>query len=353
MRSTPIRRTGGHGSLAAAGSHRAPSEEESIIATILAGDIGGTKADLALWDGRVGPHGDRRLATRDFPSFESLLDEYLDSIESRPERAVFGIAGPVIDNRCETTNLPWVLDGRELSDRLGAPVTLLNDLATTAWGLSQLGADDLVPLKPGDAIDGTRALVAAGTGLGESIMARTAEGWLAIPTEGGHSDFGPRDTLEDELLAWLRARYGRVSYERILSGPGLADLHRFFGETGRGAEPPEFTAAFTTAEDPAAVVTAAALDGSCERARLTLGRFVEIYGAEAGNLALKCFASGGVYVAGGIAPRILPFLRDGGFARAFTNKGRLTPVLERIPVAVVLDPRTSLWGAAAFARAHR
>jgi len=323
---------------------------------ILAGDVGGTKADLALFapDGPPRrPVHERRLPTRDFPTFDALLSEFLSGASARPARGVFGIAGPVIANRCETTNLPWIIDGRELGSRLGARVTLLNDLATTAWGVSQLDTKDLERIKPGDDLDGTRAVVAAGTGLGESILARDEDGWIALATEGGHTDFGPRDALEDELLAWLRVRYGRVSYERVLSGPGIADLYRFFSETGRGAEPDGFAERFAAAPDPAALVTEAALEGTCERARVAIGKFVDVYGAEAGNLALKSFAVGGVYVAGGIAPRLMPFLREPRFARAFSNKGRLSPVLDRIPVSVVLDPRASLWGAVAYARAHR
>jgi glucokinase len=322
---------------------------------ILAGDVGGTKADLALFEpgGTArAPRFDRRLPTREFATFDALLDAFLAEARVKPDRAVFGIAGPVIANRVETTNLPWTLDGEALGDRLGARVTLLNDLATTAWGLPELEGDDLETLKPGDSVDGNRALIAAGTGLGESILARTPSGWVALATEGGHTDFGPRDPLEDELLVWLRGRYGRVSYERILSGPGLADLYRFLRDTNHGADTAAFAARFDAAADPAAEVTAGALDGSSGRARLAVEKFVDLYGSEAGNLALKSLAVGGVFVGGGIAPRLLPFLRDGRFARSFANKGRLAPVLERIPVRVVLDPRASLWGAAAFARAH-
>ena len=322
---------------------------------ILAGDIGGTKADLALFerggDPRQPRHGGR-IPTREHGSLDSLLETFLGATRDRPERAVFGIAGPVKHNRCDATNLPWLVDGNALGERLGIRVTLLNDLATTAWGISALAPQDIEILHPGDPTDATRALIAAGTGLGESIMARSESGWIAVPSEGGHCDFAPRNPLEDELLQWLRAKYSRVSYERVLSGPGLADLYRFMSDTGRGSEPPAIARRFAEAPDPAAVVTGTALDGSCERSRVTLETFADIYGSEAGNLALKSLALGGMYVGGGIAPRILPFLRDGRFARGFQDKGRLTPVLEQIPLAVILDPRTSLWGAAAFALTH-
>ena len=321
---------------------------------ILAGDIGGTKADLALFDRQGDPRRPRhggRIATREHSSLDSLLDAFFEGTRDRPQRAVFGIAGPVKHNRCDATNLPWLIDGNALGDRLGMPVTLLNDLATTAWGISALAPGDLEILHPGDPTDATRALIAAGTGLGESIMARSETGWIAVPSEGGHCDFAPRNALEDELLQWLRARYARVSFERVLSGPGLADLYRFMSDTRRGSEPPEITRRFAEAPDPAVIVTETALDGSCERARITLETFADIYGSEAGNLALKALALGGVYVGGGIAPRILPFLRE-RFSRGFQDKGRLTPVLQQIPLAVILDPRTSLWGAAAFAVTH-
>ena len=262
---------------------------------------------------------------------------------------VFGIAGPVTDNRCVTTNLPWQVDGHAMSAEFGAPVSLLNDLEATAWGLATLGSDDLRTLQPGTPAAGNRALIAAGTGLGEAILAWDGQHWLPMASEGGHTDFAARDALEDELLLWLRGRYGRVSYERVLSGPGLADLYRFFRESRRGDEPAEVAMRFDHASDPAAIVTESALDGSCERARLTLERFCEIYGAEAGNLALKCLSLGGLFVGGGIAPRILAAIERGGFVRAFFAKGRLSPVLARMPVAVVLDPKTAVWGAAAHA----
>lgn len=320
---------------------------------ILAGDIGGTKAQLAVFPPDAPPRSpalEERLPTNGSPSLDALLGGFLERTGLRPSRIVLGIAGPVADNRCITTNLPWQVDGEALSRALGAPVTLLNDLEATGWGLATLGADDLLALQEGVRASGNRALIAAGTGLGEAILHWDGLTWHPMASEGGHTDFGPRDALEDELLHWLRGKYGRVSYERILSGPGLADLHRFFRDTKRGEEPREAARAFDDAAEPAAVVTETALDGSCERARLVLERWVSIYGAEAGNLALKALALGGVFVGGGIAPRLVSVLTRGGFARAFFDKGRLSPVLTRIPVSVVLDPKTAVWGAAAFAR---
>ena len=322
----------------------------------LAGDVGGTKTHLALYrpgDSPRVPVINRKLPSRDHASLEALVREFLAAAPGQPVRpahVVLGIAGPVVENHARTTNLPWQVDGVALGEALGgARVTLLNDLSATAWGLGVLAPDELEVLQPGVVAPGNRGLVAAGTGLGEALLIRDGEGWTPAPSEGGHADFGPRDAFEDELCVWLRARYGHVSCERVLSGPGLADLYRFMSDTARGGEPAAFARAFAEAADPAAVVAEAAATGACARARLTLERFASIYGAEAGNVALKFLAVGGVYVGGGIAPRILPFLRDGRFRDAFRAKGRLAPVLEAIPVSVVLDDRAALWGAAVVA----
>lgn len=323
---------------------------------ILAGDIGGTRTRLALFAPGGPPRAPLReavFASREHPSLEAIVRAFLSAGSERVTHAAFGIAGPVVEQRVEATNLPWTVAAGGMRDALdGALVTLINDLEANAWGLDTLGPGDFETLQPGTSRPGNGALIAAGTGLGEAILAHEGERWRPLPSEGGHADFGPRDPVEDELLVWLRARYGRVSYERILSGPGLADLYRFHAATGRGAEPDGFSARLEAAPDPAAAVSAAALDGSCERARLAVARFCSVYGAEAGNLALKALAVGGVFVGGGIAPRLLPFLRDGGFAAAFRAKGRLTPVVSDIPVAVILDDHTALWGAGAVARAR-
>lgn len=317
---------------------------------ILAGDVGGTKTQLALFEpggSARAPMTRRRFASRDFPSLEALIDEFVRECPAAPSRAVIGIAGPVVDNRVETTNLPWTMSGERVSTHLkGAPVTLLNDLVTTAHGLSELSDGDLRVLQAGEPAQGNRVLIAAGTGLGEALVIRDGERWMPVASEGGHSDFGPRNEFEDGLCRWLRAKYGRVSWERLLSGPGFVDLYRYHREMRLGDEPAACAHAFDAADDPAVVITAHGLDGSCERASLVIDRFLEMYGAEAGNLALKGFAVGGVFVGGGIAPKLAPRLAAGGFLDAFRQKGRLTPLLERIPVAVILDEQTSLWGAA-------
>lgn len=323
---------------------------------LLAGDIGGTKTHLALYrpgDPVRSPWTDHKFPSRDYASLEALLQEFLGSVRgARPVRAVFGIAGPVVENRVEATNLPWVIDGRSLSASLGgAEVVLMNDLASTAWGVGALTSDDLEVLQKGEPTDGNRAVVAAGTGLGEALLVWDNGRWIPSASEGGHADFGPRDPFQDELSLWLRARYGHVSYERLLSGNGIADLYRFMAATNRGGEPATFARDFAAAEDPAALVTNAAADGTCERARLTIERWVEIYGAQAGNVALEFLAVAGLYIAGGIALHVLKVLRDGRFIRAFGDKGRLSPLLARMPVSVCLDPRVGLWGAATVALA--
>lgn len=319
---------------------------------ILAGDVGGTSTRLARFGSdSASARPDREWIGRsgEFESLTALVRAFLGA-EQPPEVAVFGIAGPVVGNSCDATNLAWRIDGDALGRRLGIRrVLLLNDLEATGYGLGELGADDLETLQAGTPLPGNRALIAAGTGLGQAVLARDGNGWTPLATEGGHVDFAPGDEVEDELLAWLRARHGHVSWERVVSGPGLADLYRFHSATGRGDEPAGFADRFASAPDPSALVAESAVSENL-RARMVLERFVRLYGAQAGNLALQSLAVAGVYVGGGIAPRLLPFLRAGGFLAAFRDKGRLAPLLANIPVTVILDDRAALWGAAAVAR---
>jgi len=323
---------------------------------ILAGDVGGTNTRLALYEPGAPVRRPARQwhgASREYASLEALVSEFLGT-GPRPDAAAFGIAGPVVAGRCEATNLAWVVDARALGSALGIPhVVVLNDLAATGVGLGMLEDAELERLQPGAPRPGNRALIAAGTGLGQSVLLPDGHGgWRPMASEGGHSDFAPSDPLEDELNGWLRARYGHVSWERVLSGPGLADLYRFFGATRRGSEPPEFAAAFAASGDPA-LIGQAAVAGGHERARLVVERWVRLYGAEAGNVALQALAVNGLFVGGGIAPRLIAFLRGPGFLDAFRAKGRLGPLLADLPVAVVLDDRAALWGAAVTAqRAH-
>lgn len=320
---------------------------------ILAGDVGGTKTRLALFASR----GPRLVAVREaiFPSraykgLAAILKVFLRQERRRITSACFGVAGPVINGRCRGANLPWLIDAAPLrrAFRIGA-VHLINDLAATGYGIACLQPSAFATLQRGrPQRHGTIAVLAAGTGLGEAALVWDGRHYRAVASEGGHSDFAPRTELEVALWRHLSGKHGHVSYERILSGPGKFALYRFLRGVRGGAEPRWLTQAFR-AGDPSAVVSEMAL---CRRSRVCLEAldvFVSVYGAEAGNLALKWLARGGVYIGGGIAPTILPLLRDGTFMKAFRDKGRLSPLLAQIPVRVILDDRAALYGAVHYA----
>ena len=320
---------------------------------LLAGDVGGTKTALALFDatelGLVLVR-DVTLPSREVPSLEAAIQQFLGGgPRARIEAACLGVAGPVIDGRCVATNLPWIIDEGELAAAIPAPrVRLLNDLEVAAHGVLGLPESELQTLQAGTPRRGHLVLIAAGTGLGEALVVQDGERRLVIGSEGGHTDFAPRSDLEDDLLRFLRKEFGRVSYERILSGPGLFNLYRFLRDTGWGRESAA-VAERMRVDDPSAVVTEmglAARDPMCAKA---LDVFVSVYGAEAGNLALKAMAVGGVLVGGGIAPRIIDRLRAGGFVAAFRDKGRLSGLMEAIPIRVALNSRAPLLGAARVA----
>ena len=316
---------------------------------ILGGDIGGTHTRLALFDddGTVlAERAERVYPSRAHGGLGEVVRAFVDESGVHPSAACFGIAGPVRDGRSVTTNLPWVVDAEELGRQLGARTWVINDLEATAWGIAALTPEAFAELAPGDpAASGNAAVIAAGTGLGEAGMYWDGRRHRPFATEGGHASFAPHDALEAELLVWLRRRFPpHVSWERIVSGPGLVTLYEFLRDTGRGEESPALATAIR-AGDPGAAVSAAALDGSSPLAAQALDRFVALYGAEAGNLALKLMATGGVYLGGGIAPRILQKLHDGTFLRRFLDKGRMRPVLEAMPVRVVIDDRCGLLGA--------
>lgn len=321
--------------------------------TVLAGDIGGTKTALALFD--RGARGlallrEDTLPSREFASLELAIEKFLGAAP-RPaiEAACLGVAGPVVDGRCVATNLPWVIDERTLTAAIPTRrVKLLNDLEVAAHGVLALDDAELHTLQPGTPRRGHMALIAAGTGLGEALIVQDGERRLVVASEGGHADFAPRDDLEMDLLRFLREEFGRVSLERILSGPGLFNVYRFLRQTGWSQESAE-VAERMRAGDPSAVVTEMALAGRDPMCARALDIFVSVYGAEAGNLALKAMAVGGVFVAGGIAPRILPRLTSGAFVAAFRDKGRLAALMEAIPIRVALNPRAPLLGAARIA----
>ncbi|HEV8201636.1 MAG TPA: glucokinase [Candidatus Polarisedimenticolia bacterium] len=332
---------------------------------ILAGDVGGTKTRLALFEtdrsGRLRGRDERTYPSREYQGLGLIVARYQREVPAPIERAAFGVAGPVKDGVCVTTNLPWVIEAKSLAALLRLPVAgLLNDLESTAWGLGELGDEDTLTLQRGTAAAGNSAIIAAGTGLGEAGLFWNGRRHIPFATEGGHADFAPRSTIEDELLNHLRARFGRVSWERVVSGPGLVEVHDFLagrpadaGDRPAGARAPTAagpahgeTVEANLGEDRAATISHAALAGESEVALRALDLFLSMYGAEAGNLALKTLSTAGMYIGGGIAPRIVDRLKTGTFLEAFLDKGRMRPLLEAMPVRVVLNDRTALLGAA-------
>ena len=347
---------------------------------ILAGDIGGTKTHLALFDwhkDRVDPVRLETFHSADYPSLEDMLVEFLvppnppvsversqaqkgDDIESEPEHqakeplkidaACFGIAGPVIQNHSRTTNLPWVVDGATLAKRFEIPyVKLLNDLEAMAHGILLLRPDEVEILNVGNPPPQNQALalIAAGTGLGEAILFWNGSRYQPMPSEGGHADFAPNNDDEIELLRHLRSHYLHVSYERVVSGHGLHAIYEYVRDSRKNE--PTWLAEQIKTGDPAAVIATAGLKGQAEIATQALDLFASIYGAEAGNLALKAMALNGVYLGGGVAPKLLAKLKDGTFMKAFTNKGRYARLMTSIPVKVVMNQKTALLGAASIA----
>lgn len=320
---------------------------------VLAGDIGGTKTLLAVFETTASPFRvlrEVRFESARFEGLESVVRAFFAKSREDVTAACFAIAGPVKNGECITSNLPWHVSASRLVAELDLPrATLVNDFLAVGYGIEQLGPADLAPLQVG-AQDprGPVAILGAGTGLGEAFVLAGATGRTVHASEGGHVDFAPRNPLEAALLEHLRGRFGHVSYERLLSGQGIANIYQFLVATGVERASPEVTRALEV-EDPAAVISKNALantDAACARA---LDLFASIYGAQAANLALTVLASGGVYVAGGIAPRILTKLKDGTFLRAFREKGRLSTFVESVPVNVILNTRTGLLGAAALA----
>jgi glucokinase len=316
---------------------------------ILAGDIGATNARLGLFEavaGRPSP-----VAVETYASRAATLGEHLLAFRARHgqriEAAVLGIAGPVAAGRVATPNLPWMVEAEELARLLGVrEVVLVNDLEALAWSLDLLPPEAIAELQRGDAdAPGNRAILAAGTGLGEAALVRAGDRTVALASEGGHADLAPRTEIEIALLRWLVARHGRASWERVLSGRGLHEVYLFLRGTRR-ADEPAWLAEELRAGDPAAAISRAALAGRSDLCAEALDLFASVYGAEAGNLALRALATAGVYVGGGIAPRILPWLRRPPFLAAFLAKGRLRPLLEGTPVRVILDTGAGLLGAA-------
>jgi glucokinase len=319
---------------------------------IIAGDIGGTKTNVALFEARGRELG-RIVVQQSFPSggynsLEAILEDFVaahkpDAVTS----ACFGVAGPVVRGRVEATNLAWKVSDESLAHALNLQsVQLINDLEATAFGLGELSPEQLYMLNEGEADPlGHRALIAAGTGLGMAGIFNNGGRFIPMPSEGGHMDFAPRNAREFEMLAYLHEKVGgRVSYERVLSGLGLFNIYSFLRDRGYGEEP-AWLAEEIANGDSTAVVSRAGLEGRCVLAETTLQMFVEIYGAMAGNLALLLKATGGLYIGGGIAPKILDKLKDGSFMRNYGDKGRMSGLVMSIPVRVILDDKTALYGA--------
>lgn len=316
---------------------------------ILAADVGGTSTRLAYFEATAAGLtvlAEERYLSREHGSLVEIVQSFATRHPLPPEKACFGIAGPVLEGRVRTPNLPWNIEGAELAGVLGlARVRLINDLEANTYGVAALGKDDLYVLNEGRPDPtGAIAVVSAGTGLGESLAYWDGSAHRPLPSEAGHADFAPRNELETELLLYLQAKHGRVSYERVVSGPGLLDTYRFLRDKHYFPETPEIISAMN-AGDPPAVITQSALAGDCPLCSKTLELFITVYGAEAGNAALRFMATGGVYLGGGIAPRIIERLKGPAFMLAFSSKGRLSTLVQSIPVYVILNERTALLGA--------
>ena len=310
---------------------------------ILAGDIGGTKVNLALFD-EATRITEKRYESQNFSGIEKILDDFLKGNESKVEKACFGVAGPISNGECRLTNLSWQVEVDRLKEHLGIDaVWLINDLAATACSIPFLSPEDFTVIQAGAPVsEGRISVVSAGTGLGQAFLIPERNGkYIVMDSEGGHCDFSPRSSVEAELLFFLQKKYSRVSIERVLSGPGLLDVYEFF-KSVVGEEEVELF------DSPVPVVERAIAKTSpiCEK---TLELFVSLYGALAGNLALQYLSVGGIYLGGGIAPKVVPLLKEGSFMEAFLAKGRFENVLSQIPVKVVMDETAPLLGAAQYA----
>lgn len=342
---------------------------------LLAGDIGGTKTILNLVEATTGTTRtgavlktlyESRYSSADFPDLVPMVRKFLTEAAQQtgtvhvPEKACFAIAGPVVDGTSKLTNLSWSLETQRLSQALDIPhISLINDFAAVGYGVLGLELSDLHTLQPGKLQPHAPiAIIGAGTGLGEGFIIHQAGTYQVYGSEGGHTDFAPRTQLEFQLLRYLLERHGleRVSTERVVSGQGIVSIYQFLRDRDIAKESPEVAEAIQTwrqemgksekTVDPGAVIGQAALEKRDTLSEQTLQMFVELYGAEAGNLALKLLPYGGVFVAGGIAPKILPLLTDGRFLSAFNHKGRMSPLLEMVPLHIVLNPKVGLIGAA-------
>lgn len=321
---------------------------------ILVGDIGGTKTNLALHSFEKNTYPlkkSRQFVSKSYNSLEEIIELFLEDEAVEISSACFGIAGPVINNRCQTTNLAWSVDAAFIKKRFGIKsVKLLNDLEATAYGMLYLEDNEFVYLnRASKKVDANRAVIAAGTGLGEGMLIYDTDSYFPVASEGGHCDLAPLNDEHDALLQWLRQRYkDHVSYERVVCGNGIFTLYEYLVSIGFAPEP-EMMKNRSSSSDASAIISQCALehnDGLCIK---TLELFIEFYAAEAGNLALKSLSFGGVYIGGGIAPKILPLMKNSRFMEVFCDKGRFSPLLEEMDVKISLNQETALLGALHYA----
>ncbi len=319
---------------------------------LLVGDVGGTKTYLALFepDNYDTPLVQATLFSSRYSSLEALIGEFLSYHKCEVVASAFGIAGYVRDGQVTTPNLPWSVRLQNLQKTISCQnVALINDVEANAYGLKLLAPLDFVDLNPeGQPCEGNRAVISPGTGPGQAGIFAMGHQYLPFACEGGHTDFAPRTELESQLMLYLHGKFGRVSTERVVSGMGISNIYDFLRDAGRGVAPPEIE--FGEPADKSRLISEMAQNGHSELCNLTLNMFVSLLGAEAGNLALKMMALGGVYLGGGIPPKIINKLREGSFLESFLNKGRMRPLLERIPVKVIMTDRTAMLGALVVAK---
>lgn len=320
----------------------------------LAGDIGGTKTDLALYKeekGKIVCTKEQKFPSQKYPNLRLIVKEFLEGENEPIKKGCFGIAGPVKNGKSKATNLPWLVESEVLSKELGIEkVALINDLEANAYGINMLKEDEFYVLCEGEkGVEGNQALVSAGTGLGEAGIFYDGKRHIPFACEGGHADFAPRNETEDALLRFLRKKFTHVSYERILSGPGLYNVYQFVVETRVESESEEILKEIAAGDSPR-LISEKGLSGESRACRKALDLFVSIYGSEAGNMALKLLAIGGVYIGGGIAPKLLSLLKRGEFLDSFRRKGRFSNLLRGIGVKIVLNDKTALLGALYYAK---
>ena len=319
----------------------------------LAGDIGGTKTHLALYKKKSNQNHlirEKKFKSQSYSKLETIITLFLSEENEKVDRACFGIAGPVRKGKTEATNLPWFVDADVISKDLGIEIGLINDLEANAYGLKMLGDDEFYILNQGSSKgEGNQAMVSPGTGLGEVGIYFDGKQHRPFACEGGHSDFAPRNELEDDLLIYLRKKFGHVSYERVLSGPGLYNIYRFLIDSQREKEDPKQLEKIENGEAPH-IISDLGLKKTSRASMRTLEIFSSIYGAEVGNMALKIFALGGIFLGGGIAPKILEILKKEIFMKAFLDKGRFADLLSMVPIKVILNENAALLGSVYFAQ---